>query len=421
VRILYLNPIGQIGGAERSLLSTMAAVRFAEPAWELTLLAGGEGPLVREAQSLGVRASVLELPSFLARLGDGGAGGPAGRSSSLLRLSARLAAAGPASVPYLYEVSRRLRDLRPDLIHSNGFKAHLLAALAKSSAMALLWHVHDYASARPVMSRSLRLLRRRCSMAIANSLSVAQDVTGVCGHSLAVRTIHNTVDTRRFSPEGSKLDLDSLSGMTPAGRDTIRVGLVATFARWKGHEVFLNAVSKLPSYPPVRAYVIGAPLYATDGSQFSLRELQDKAKELGIRVGFTGHISDVPAALRSLDIAVHASTVAEPFGLAILEAMSCGRAVICSRAGGALEIFRDGWEAISHEPGDAADLSVALRTLVSNPHMRLTLGRAARKRAEQSFDSSSLHLEWIPAYREALHLSNSCESFTSTAETSTAA
>ena len=43
------------------------------------------------------------------------------------------------------------------------------------------------------------------------------------------------------------------------------------------------------------------------------------ARGLSDIVGFTGHADDVPAALRSLDIVVHASTAPEPFGMVIAE------------------------------------------------------------------------------------------------------
>ena len=59
-------------------------------------------------------------------------------------------------------------------------------------------------------------------------------------------------------------------------------------------------------------------------------------------VGFTGHVADVPAALRSLDIVVHASTAPEPFGMVIAEGMASRRAVVAARGGGAAELFEDG-------------------------------------------------------------------------------
>ena len=81
-------------------------------------------------------------------------------------------------------------------------------------------------------------------------------------------------------------------------------------------------------------------------------------------VGFTGYVDDVPAALRSLDIVVHASTEPEPFGMVIAEGMAARRAVVAARAGGAAELFDDGVDAIGHTPGNAAELAERLEELV---------------------------------------------------------
>src|SRR6185436_19433560 len=113
-------------------------------------------------------------------------------------------------------------------------------------------------------------------------------------------TVWNAVDLQEFSPEGSRLDLDTLSGLSPADGDVVRVGLVATLAKWKGHNVFLQALSLLPESLPVRGYIIGDSIYRTDGSQWHLDELRNQAKNLGLveKVGFTGFVERSARALR---------------------------------------------------------------------------------------------------------------------------
>src|SRR5262249_13053440 len=69
---------------------------------------------------------------------------------------------------------------------------------------------------------------------------------------------------------GDGAALDRLAGLEVAPPGTARVGLVATYARWKGQEVFLQAASQVDA----RFYVVGGPVYRTRGSQFSLEELR---------------------------------------------------------------------------------------------------------------------------------------------------
>ena len=141
----------------------------------------------------------------------------------------------------------------------------------------------------------------------------------------------------RFLRAGRSRISDQMCAMTAAAPNTIGVGLIATMARWKGHQVFLRAVAKASRVLPIRAYVIGAPIYKNESSQYQIDELRRMAAELGIEeiVGFTGFVDDSAAAIRALDIVVHASTQPEPFGLAIAEGMACGKPVIVSAAGGA--------------------------------------------------------------------------------------
>jgi glycosyltransferase involved in cell wall biosynthesis len=179
----------------------------------------------------------------------------------------------------------------------------------------------------------------------------------------------------------------------------VRVGLVATFARWKGHDVFIDAVADLAARRPVRAYIVGGPIYATAGSQWMLAELRERVEARGLAdvIGFTGHVEDVPAAIRALDVVVHASTEPEPFGMAIVEAMACGRPVLAARAGGAAEIV-DGTHALGYAPGDAAALASGLESLILDPPRRAELGTRARESACARFCPSRMAAEFREAY-----------------------
>jgi glycosyltransferase involved in cell wall biosynthesis len=189
---------------------------------------------------------------------------------------------------------------------------------------------------------------------------------------------------------------------------TVRVGLPATFARWKGHGVFLQAIALLPVELRVRSYVIGGPIYETAGSQYSQAELQQEASRLGLagKVGFTGFVDNPATAMRSLDIIVHASTQAEPFGMVIIEGMACGKAVIVSQAGGASELFIDGVNALGFRPGDAAGLARQIERLARDEALRRRLGVAARAATERLFRRERLAKQLLSLYQNVLGETN---------------
>ncbi len=327
-------------------------------------------------------------------------GGPAGRQVTIPTFARKALRAAVALPSYLRLLRRELRRMQPDVIHTNGFKMHLCGIWSRPGTTPVVWHIHDYLKPRPVMRRLLRMFASRCAGAVANSDSVARDVAQICGPGLTVSRVYNAVDLQKFRPSGPAVDLDRLSGMPPAPDGTIRVGLLATFARWKGHQVFLRALAQLPEAARVRGYLIGGPLYQSDGGQHSLEELRRMVTDLEIsdRVGFTGFIEEPAAALRSLDIVVHTSTEPEPFGLVIAEAMACGRAAVVSRTGGAEELISDQHDALGSTPGDAAALAQSIRQLATDGGLRARLGRAARLTAERRFDRRRLAWELVPIY-----------------------
>ena len=54
----------------------------------------------------------------------------------------------------------------PEVVHSHGMKTHVLGSLL-GRQVPVVWHLHDYIGMRPASSRLLRLLSRRCALAIA--------------------------------------------------------------------------------------------------------------------------------------------------------------------------------------------------------------------------------------------------------------
>ena len=391
MRIAFLSPSGQFGGAETSLREILGGLRTAAPGWELWLVLGQDGPLAEYARERGVRVIVAQFPRPLAQAGDA--------QASRGRVIASLAGASLGALLYQRTLRRILSSISPDIIHSNGLKMHLLGALCRPPNAHLIWHIHDYVSARRSMRRLLALSQGACSLAIANSNSVAQDLKAIAP-ALRIVTVYNAVDVDRYSPAGPRLDLDTCCGLPPAGPETVRVGLVATFARWKGHKVFLQALGHLARKTNVRGYIVGGPIYQTGGSQWSMEELQQYVRQLGLedRVGFTGFLTDTAAVMRSLDVVVHASTEPEPFGMVIIEAMACGKPVIVASAGGAREIAKDGQIGGLHSPGDAEELKRQIERLARDEQLRFKAGRQGRQVAVDSFSGPCLMKRLLSIY-----------------------
>jgi glycosyltransferase involved in cell wall biosynthesis len=400
MRITFLSPVGVVGGAERVLLAAIRGARDHLPDARLGVVLFADGPLRAEAERRGATVTVVPLPARLAGLGDTHLRG-GGRAHTLARLGWAALGAAPAGVGFVRRLRSALRRAAPDLIHSHGLKAHALAALARPRGVPVLWHLHDFLSHRPVMARLLRRLTGGVAGGIAISEAVRRDAEAVL-HGLAISMVRNAVDTDHFAPavrDGA--ELDRLAGLPAAGPGTVRVGLVATYALWKGQDVFLDALARLPATgPAVRGYVVGGPIYATAGSQFSRDELGRRAAAGGLagRVGFVPFRPDPADVYRMLDVAVHASTRPEPFGLTIAEAMACGKPVVVAAAGGAAELFTPGHDGLGHTPGDVMELADAIARLAADPGLRARLGANARRTAVERFSQARYGREIAAVY-----------------------
>jgi glycosyltransferase involved in cell wall biosynthesis len=399
MRVLFLDPVGTLGGAERSLLDLIASLRVAEPRLAIGLIVGADGELAREAARLAVSVRVLPLSERLAKTGDHALRGPL----AIARQAPALLAAGAELAVYGAKLRREMRAFAPRIVHSNGIKTHLLSALLPLRDVPVVWHVRDFIGERALMAHVLRAVSWRPAALLAISRSIAADIARALGRDDAT-VVYNGIDTSRFTAEGERVDLDGLAGMKPAPAGAVKVGIIATYARWKGQPLFLEAAARVvraAGRDAARFYVIGGRTYSTEDSQLSGAELEEQIRELGLAgvAGLVPFQGEPERAYRALDVVVHASTRPEPFGRTIAEAMACGKPVVLAQEGGAAELGVNDVDALAVKPRDAEALADAILALVGDPARRARLGKEARATATRRFARERLGPEVLAAYR----------------------
>jgi glycosyltransferase involved in cell wall biosynthesis len=151
------------------------------------------------------------------------------------------------------------------------------------------------------------------------------------------------------------------------------IGINGVLTGWKGHRVFLEALSKITQ--PFVAEILGGTFPGDAAYEAELRELVTSL-ELGRKVRFLGH-SDRPLdVMRRWSIAVSASIEPEAAPLSVMEAMSLGIPVVVSDHGGALEVSAGVGLAV--ETGNSAELAEAIVALLDDPDRRTELGQLGR-------------------------------------------
>jgi glycosyltransferase involved in cell wall biosynthesis len=129
--------------------------------------------------------------------------------------------------------------------------------------------------------------------------------------------------------------------------------------------------------------------------------LEQLAGRLGVsdRVRFLGTRTDLPLLLRDAQCFVLASD-SEGCPLSVLEAMAAGVPVVATSVGGVPELVVDGETGTLARPGDATELAVALRGVLSAPERARTLGENGRERARRLFSRERMIQDTCALYDE---------------------
>ncbi len=135
------------------------------------------------------------------------------------------------------------------------------------------------------------------------------------------------------------------------------------------------------------------------GTGWQLDEMRARARERHPNVEFVGFVSDVAGALAATDLLVH-TCPAEPFGLAILEAMVAGVPVVVPNSGGAGALIEDGVSGFRFSANDPEALATCLRRLQSaSPDELNRIVRGGRAALDTRFSPARR----IEDYRRLLH------------------
>ncbi|MGH9280738.1 MAG: glycosyltransferase family 4 protein, partial [Acidimicrobiales bacterium] len=397
-RVVFLDHCAQLSGGELALLRLLPALDEIEA----HVILAEDGPLVSRLLEAGISVEVLPLDTEAQRLGRHRAR-PGGVPARAL----------VASGAHVLRLARRLRRLRPDIVHTNSLKATVYGGFAaRLAGVPVIFHIRDriaddYLPAST--ARALRLFARHVPAAvIANSATTLATlgrprlgwtvIPSPIGVSLNGAEPRGRSGTQPRLRSGTQPSLRS--GTQPrwrSGTQPLRIGIVGRLAPWKGQHVFLEAFARAFPSGGADAVIVGSALFGEDDYA---RRLESDAAELGLdaRVEFRGFREDIEHELSRLDVLVHASTVAEPFGQVVVEGMAVGLPVVASGAGGPAEVVEDGVTGLLYPPSDVAALAARLERLAGDPALRQALGDAARRRA-RDFQPDRVAPQVMAVYR----------------------
>lgn len=200
-----------------------------------------------------------------------------------------------------------------------------------------------------------------------------------------IEVIPNFVDTTRFAPaaESAKKLLAPYLGACPIAEDIRVLSHVSNFRAVKRILDVIRIFEKVQRRQKARLILVG------DGPERSRAE--DLARELGIaeKVCFLGKQQNFIQALQSSDVFLLPSE-SESFGLAALEAMSCGVPVVASNTQGIPEVVLDGETGFLAEVGDIDAMAAHVLRLLENETLLKTYSENARRIVEEKFNQDNI-------------------------------
>jgi glycosyltransferase involved in cell wall biosynthesis len=208
-----------------------------------------------------------------------------------------------------------------------------------------------------------------------------------------ISVIHNGIDTKNFGDFSARDNLRAKLGITQAD---FLVGIIARLSDVKGHTYLVQAMPLvIKNFPNAKLLIIG----------------QGKAKDALIKetqdLGLEGSIVFIPEAkntkdwLAAMDIFVMPS-LQEGLGLALMEAMAQGVAVVGSAVGGIKTLIQDKLNGLLVTPADAPALAQAIITLLNDPRLRRNLGARAREFIIANFSQEEMVDKTEIVYQQSL-------------------
>jgi N-acetyl-alpha-D-glucosaminyl L-malate synthase BshA len=299
------------------------------------------------------------------------------------------------------------RAHRLDVVHvhyavPHAASAHLARQVLGPAAPRLVTTLHGTDVTRIGADPRYRAVTR-FTVAASNGLTApseflrkeAERLLGASG-APPIEVIPNFVDTAHFTPDGAH-DRSRLAALFPeaAGDEDGPVLFhVSNFRAVKRTLDLVEVLARLRREMPARLVLVG------DGPE--RERAAGRARDLGIAnsVRFLGRRADFAEQLKDADAFLLPSE-SESFGVAALEALSCGVPVFGYRVGGLPEVVGDDAGRLV-EPFDVEALTAAVRETVTDPARRAALGRAARARALERFRREPAIERYEAFYRRLL-------------------
>lgn len=297
---------------------------------------------------------------------------------------------------YLASIIKLVRLIgkhKPKIIHCHGFKAGVLGRLAaaytRSRTVYTIHSFTQYNKSKPtcnLISLFEKLMARWTSSYIAVSKALKQSMQELIGEGRNIKVIYNALPA--IEP---KTSINIRDNWSIRDDDTL-LGCVARLIPSKGIDILLDAFDQI-GHARLKLLIVG------EGPDRTRIEKILKDKGLTDKVFLAGHVDSIAEYYKAFDIFVSPS-LSEGMGIAVLEAMQQGLAIVAARTGGIPELIVHDQNGLLVEPASSSELALSIKDLIENRDKAIRLGNNARLIALRDFSVEKMIYQTLEVFEQ---------------------
>jgi len=305
-----------------------------------------------------------------------------------------------AEVVSLWDIIKIFRRLQPDIVHNVAIKPIIYGSIALRLAgvRGVVNTLAGLGWAFGSGSKNARILRLFLSIAFRFLLNKGF-ITVQNPDDQALLFKIGISSSRIVVIPGSGVELKNF--VPSAELNGEMVVMLASRMIWeKGVQEFVKAATILHERGVnARFVLVGAP---DPQNPSSIPESQLKKWQTNGHIEWWGHRDNMPMVFHQANIVCLPSYYREGVPKILIEAASCGRAIVTTDAPGCREIVRHGKNGLLVRPHDPLALADAINYLIKNPGMRRRMGKVGRKIVETEFSMESVIQKNLEVYETLL-------------------
>jgi len=307
----------------------------------------------------------------------------------------------------LFPLVQQLRAHRPTILHCHLVRANLYGRVAAKMAgipvvVNTLHNIEEYMQGGGIIFGSVRRFEQMTARWVSKYVAVSEAVRQEAINCLhlppdKIATILNAIDLVPY--RCGSIDRSAVRAELGIQAEDVVVGSVGRLHRQKNYPFLIRMAKTIGAkLRNVRFVIIG------DGED--RQSLERMIAHFGLQdsILLPGYRPDIPRVLGGFDIFVLPSSY-EGLSIALMEAMAAGLPSIVTDVGGNAEAVVHAETGFVLLPGDEEGFTSSLETLLRNPDLRQSMGRAARERVVKLFDAERLTQEYVGLYQRLLEQS----------------